>query len=68
MGHIRIQKRREHPEPEGLSRLRAKFTYNQQLQTFRQVFAREPQNDDELDRSVDEYTREMYNSGYNEIP
>ena len=58
----------EHPEPEGLKRLRAEFTYDRQLETFRQVFGREPQDDEELGQFADEYTREMYNSGYDEIP
>ncbi len=54
--------------PKGLARLRAKFTYDRQLKEFRKVFARDPADDSELDSFVEEFTREMYNSGWDEIP
>ena len=58
----------EFDEPEILTRLRAKFSNDQQVKEFRSVFGRDPANDFELESFVEEFTREMYNSGYDEIP
>ena len=58
----------EFEEPEKLTRLRATFTYDKQLKEFRGVFGRDPSSEDELTSFVEEFTREMYNDGWNEIP
>ena len=36
------------------------------LETFREVFGRDPDSDDELESFAEEYIRELYNSGYDE--
>ncbi len=58
----------EFDEPAGLSQLRASFPYDRQVAAFRSVFGREPTSDAELDAFVEEFTREMFNSGYDEVP
>ena len=58
----------EFDQPDRLSQLRASFPYERQLVEFRSVFDRDPQSDSELEGFVDEFTREMYNSGYDEVP
>jgi hypothetical protein len=48
--------------------LRESYTRDKQLRDFHDVFGREPLSDDELDAFVEEFTLEMYNEGYDEIP
>jgi hypothetical protein len=57
--------KRQHA-PKALARLRAKLTYEKQLIAFREVFIRDPVNDDELEAFIEEYTLELYNSGMDE--
>jgi hypothetical protein len=58
---------RRRKTPKALIRLRRQFTYERQLEVFRRTFEREPANDDELEAFADEYIREMYNSGADEL-
>ena len=49
------------------ARLRRQFTSERQLEIVRRTFQREPGNEDELDAFVEEYTRELYNAGADEL-
>lgn len=57
---------RRHKTPKALARLRRKFTPDKQLEAFHEVFGRDPRGDDELEEFVEEYLRELYNSGIDE--
>jgi hypothetical protein len=59
---------RRRKAPKAFVRLRRQFTYERQLEVFRRTFQREPANDGELEAFADEYIREMYNSGADELP
>jgi len=52
--------------PNALARLKRQFTYEKQLEAFREVFGRDPDTDDELESFAEEYIRELYNSGHDE--
>ena len=54
---------RRYKAPKALRRLWKLFPYASQLYAFRQVFGREPESDDELDRFAEEYVIEAYNNG-----
>ena len=54
-------------EPKALRRMRKQFTYDLQLQRFREVFRREPASDEELDGFVEEFLLERYNSGADQL-
>jgi 3-methyladenine DNA glycosylase/8-oxoguanine DNA glycosylase len=58
--------RRRYKTPKALARLRRKFTLDMQLEAFREVFGRDPKGDDDLEEFVEEYLRELYNSGIDE--
>jgi hypothetical protein len=58
---------KRYKEPKVLRRMRKQLTYDRQLEAFKNVFKRSPASDDELDSFVEEYLREMYNSGREKI-
>lgn len=66
--HRDPEKPRRFHTPKVLARMRAKLTEDRQRCEFHKVFGRAPTSDDELAAFVDEFTREMYNSGFDEIP
>lgn len=53
--------------PKALARLHRQFTYERKLEVFRQTYQRDPASDDELEAFAEEFIRELYNSGYDEI-
>ncbi len=57
---------RRHKAPKALARLRRQFTYEKQLEKFREIFDRDPHSDDELEVFAETYITEMYNSGFDE--
>jgi hypothetical protein len=59
--------RPRHKVPKALARLKRQFTHEKQLETFREVFGRDPGTDDELEVFSEEYIIELYNSGYDEL-
>jgi hypothetical protein len=58
---------RRRKTPRALARLRRSFTYERKRADFIETFHREPASDDELETFFDEYTRELYNSGRDEV-
>jgi hypothetical protein len=52
---------------EALTRLKRQFTSEKRLAAFRDVFGRDPASEDELESFAEEYIREVYNSGYDEL-
>ena len=58
---------RRRKTPKALARLRQQFTYERQLAAFRDAFQRDPDSDEELGAFAEEYIRELYNSGYDEL-
>jgi hypothetical protein len=58
---------RQHKAPKALRRLRKQFTLSKQLEAFRSVFKREPQNDGELEMFAETYITERYNSGHDNL-
>jgi hypothetical protein len=57
---------RRYRTPKALARLKRRFTYEKQLEVFRETFERDPESDDELEEFTEEYLRELYNSGIDE--
>jgi hypothetical protein len=58
---------RRRKTPKALARMRREFTYERRLASFREAFDRDPASDNELDAYAEEYIRELYNSGLDEI-
>jgi hypothetical protein len=57
---------RRRKAPKALVRMRRELTYEKRLSTFNEVYGRAPASEDELDAFVEEYIRDLYNSGHDE--
>lgn len=55
---------RRYEEPVALRKIRAKMTYVDRIKTFQEVFDREPNDNDELEEFIEQYTLELYNECY----
>jgi hypothetical protein len=49
--------------PKALARMLREFSYEKRLAAFNDAFSRAPASEEELDAFVEEYVRELYNSG-----
>jgi hypothetical protein len=54
---------RRRKAPKALARMFREFSHEKRKAAFNDVFSRAPASDEELDAFVDEYVRELYNSG-----
>ena len=58
----------DHEEPEELAEIRVRMTAQDRVRAFVEVFGREPQDEDELDVFIEQYTLELYNNEMDEDP
>ena len=68
MANERRKRNESRKSPTALRRLRAALTEERKRREFRQIYGREPSDDEELDLFIKELTLEMYNAGYDDWP